>query len=92
MKIFLTIDHYIPFYHNLFSTFKAKKRNLTTGLRRPSGKGERVLILGIGGHDGFENYRVIKRKRKQGYFFLSYAYSSYLVFWNTQKFRHLVSV
>ena len=46
---------------NIF--LQAKEQNLTTGLKRTTGKGDRVIVVGIGGEDGFVDSKVYLRNR-----------------------------
>ena len=43
---------------------QAEEQNLSLGLKRMSGKGERIIILGCGGRDGWVYYEVYKRTKK----------------------------
>ena len=45
---------------------EAKDRNLTTGLIKPPGRGERLILLGAGGREGWEKKEVIKRSEGRG--------------------------
>ena len=45
---------------------QAQERDLSLGIKRKSGKGERCIVVGIGGPDGFVDYEVIKRSRRTG--------------------------
>ena len=40
---------------------QAVDRNLTTGLTHVSGKGDRIMLIGAGGKDGWVNYDIIER-------------------------------
>ena len=46
--------------------FKAKKRKLSPGLKRVSGKGERLILIGVGGKDGWLKWDVIMRSVRKG--------------------------
>ena len=46
--------------------FQAKDKGLTPGLRRVSGKGERLILIGVGGKDGWLKYDVIMRSVIKG--------------------------
>ena len=50
---------------NMF--FKAKKRKLSPGLKRVSGKGERLILIGVGGKDGWLKWDVIMRSVRKGW-------------------------
>ena len=41
--------------------FQAKERGLSTGIRRVAGKGDRLLVIGIGGPTGWVDWKVWKR-------------------------------
>ena len=45
---------------------QAQERDLSLGIKRKSGKGERCIVIGIGGPNGFVDYEVIKRSRRTG--------------------------
>ena len=51
---------------NVNTSQQAKDQKVTTGLPRFSGKGERLIIIGAGGSDGWTHYEIILRlKNKQ---------------------------
>ena len=52
------------FIYIIHHSLKAQERNLSTGLKRLSGKGERIIILGCGGRKGWVYYEVYKRTKK----------------------------
>ena len=41
--------------------FQAKQRGLSAGVRREAGRGQRVMVMGIGGEEGWIHLKVIKR-------------------------------
>ena len=43
------------------SAREANQLGLSTGVKRESGRGQRVMVLGIGGEEGWIHYEVIKR-------------------------------
>ena len=45
---------------------EAAELGLTTGTIRPPGRGERLILIGAGGREGFENYEIIERTEGQG--------------------------
>ena len=53
----------LQFVNLLFSFLKlqATEQGLSTGIKRRSGKGERVIVVGGGGPDGWVHSEVIKR-------------------------------
>ena len=50
---------------NINTAKQAKDQNLTTGLTRLSGKGERLILIGAGGSDGWANYEIIQRSKNK---------------------------
>ena len=40
---------------------QAKQHGLSAGVKREAGRGERVMILGMGGEEGWIHLQVIKR-------------------------------
>ena len=58
------IIHKSSFIYIIHHSLKAQERNLSTGLKRLSGKGERIIILGCGGRKGWVYYEVYKRTKK----------------------------
>ena len=47
----------------LHKILQAKERDLSTGLKREAGRGDRVIVVGVGGEDGFVHTQVFERKR-----------------------------
>ena len=45
---------------------KARDLGLTTGSKRMAGKGERILLVGAGGAEGWEECEVIKMSKQKG--------------------------
>ena len=45
---------------------KARELGLTTGSKRMAGKGERILLVGAGGAEGWEECEVIKMSKQKG--------------------------
>ena len=45
---------------------EAKDKGLTPGILRPPGRGERLILIGAGGIEGWEECDVIKRSAAQG--------------------------
>ena len=43
------------------SAREANQLGLSTGVKRESGRGQRVMVLGLGGEEGWIHYEVIKR-------------------------------
>ena len=50
----------------ILTTKEAKDKNLTTGTIKPPGRGERLILLGAGGREGWENKEIIKRSEGRG--------------------------
>ena len=48
--------------------FQAQDRGLSLGIKRRSGKGERCIVVGIGGPDGWveDGWEVYKRSKNTG--------------------------
>ena len=42
--------------------FQAKSKGLSTGIKRVSGKGDRLLVVGCGGPSGWIDFEVMKRE------------------------------
>ena len=60
----MVIIFFIVFIIKITSDIQCKDQNKSTGLPRPTGKGERLLLIGCGGPDGWLYYEVIKRKHR----------------------------
>ena len=50
----------------IFTIIQASDRDLSTGLKRKSGKGERCIVWGIGGSSGWLDWEVIMRGKAAG--------------------------
>ena len=51
---------------SIFTIIQASDRDLSTGLKRKSGKGERCIVWGIGGSSGWLDWEVIMRGKTAG--------------------------
>ena len=47
----------------IFIYFKAKEKGLSLGIKRVSGKGDRLLVIGCGSAKGWDSWKVMKRSK-----------------------------
>ena len=50
----------------LRTTQEARDQGYTTGVNKPPGRGERLILIGAGGSDGWEHWEVTKRSKCKG--------------------------
>ena len=53
-------------YLCMIKFLQAQERDLSLGVKRKSGKGERCIVIGIGGPEGWIDWDVLMRSRKTG--------------------------
>ena len=58
LQTFHTVCTYIMYFQ-----FQAQQQGLSTGIKRVSGKGDRLLVIGCGGASGWIDWKVWKRSK-----------------------------